>query len=198
MKLRHLAILIAITLLLLASGCGKKAAPAPEPAPAPAPAPAEQAPAEDMAEEEAPAEEEAAMEEEEVVLEEGGDVTETVVEEKSSEGLAVDIKVGEGEFAQAGCSLKEVDGEQQRVLSVVVKNTGTEEWEIYGMDHVKGKVRIGNRGVVDTTPGCEKMILAPGESTACTTVDNGAVIEGENRVTVNTPAGQFARVVMCP
>ena len=192
MKLRYLTILVVIALLFLSGcACEREAPPAPTPAPeAPSapPAPAEKAPVEETA----PAEPE------EVVLEEGGDVTEQVVEEKESTGMAVDIAVGEGEFAQAGCALKEVDGEQVRMLSVVVKNTGTEDWEIYGIGHVKGKVRIGNRGVVDTTPGCEKMILAPGESTACTTVDNGAVVEGANRVTVNTPAGQFARVVECP
>lgn len=193
MKMRYIAVLLAIALLFLSGcACEREAPPAQAPEPAPEPAPVEETP-----QEEAPAEE-APDEEEEVVLEEGGDVTEETAEEKKSEGLAVDIKVGEGEFAQAGCALKEVDGEQVRVLSVVVKNTGEEDWEIYGMEHTKGKVRIGNRGVVDVTPGCEKMILAPGESTACKTVDNGAVVEGENRVTVNTPAGQFARVVMCP
>lgn len=190
MKLKYLAILVTIALLFL-SGCACEREAAPAPAPAPAPEPAPVAPVEEAPVEEAP-------DTDEIVLEEGGDITEEAVEEKEAEGLAMDIKVGEGEFAQAGCAIKEIDGEQVRLLSVVVKNTGTEEWEIYGMDHVKGKVRIGNRGVVDVTPGCDKMFLAPGESTACTTVDNGAVIEGENRVTVNTPAGQFARVVMCP
>jgi hypothetical protein len=193
MKVRYLAIVVAIALLLLMVGCGKKAAPAPA-APEPAPAAPEPAPAPEPE----PAVVEEPAEVEEIVLEEGGDITEMAEEEKEAEGLAVDLAVGEGEFAQAGCELRQVDGEQKRVLSVVVKNTGTDEWEIYGMDHVKGKVRIGNRGVVDVTPGCESMILAPGESTVCSTVDNGAVIEGENRVTVNTPAGQFARVVECP
>ena len=189
MKMRYLAIVAVIALLFL-SGCAcerEEPAPAPAPAPAPEPAPVEEAPVEEAPEEPA-----------EVVLEEGGDVTEAVEEEKEATGLAVDIKIGEGEFAQAGCALKEIEGEQVRVLSVAVKNTGTEDWEIYGMDNPKGKVRIGNRGVVDTTPGCDKLVLAPGESTACTTVDTGAVIQGNNRVTVNTPAGQFARVVECP
>jgi hypothetical protein len=192
MRMRYIAVLLAIALLFLSGcACERETPPASAPAPAPA-APAPAAPVEEAPVEEAPAGPA------EAVIEEGGDVTEAVDEEKGATGLAVDIKVGEGQFAQAGCKMTEVDGEQVRMLSVVVKNTGTEDWEIYGMEHVKGKVRIGNRGVVDTTPGCDSMILAPGESTACTTVDNGAVVEGENRVTVNTPAGQFARVVMCP
>ena len=195
MKLRYIAIVIAITAMLLLVGCGKKEAPAPEPTPAPTPAPAPAQAPEPEPESEPVVEETA--EPEEVVLEEGGDVTEEAEEKKEATGLAADLTTEATAFPQASCELKEVDGKEKRVISVKIKNVEDDDWEIYGKENPKGKVRIGNRGVIHILPGCEKMTLAPGESTLCTTIDMG-VIEGENRVTVNTPIDQYARIVDCP
>ncbi len=191
MKLKYIALIVVIAVLVLAIGCGKKAEPAPEPAPvAPEPVAPEPIPAPVPVEE-------TTEEFEDIVLEEGGDVTEEAVEAKEEAGLAADVVEGDA-FPQATCELREVDGKEKRVLTVVVKNTAEDDWEIYGMGHVKGMVKIGNRGVIDVTPGCEKMELAPGESTKCTELDQGAPIEGENRVTVNTPGQQYVKIVMCP
>lgn len=200
MKVRYLAIVVAIALLLVLVGCGKKAAPAPAaPAPAPAaPAPAPEAPAEttteDTTETTAPT---GSAEEEGVVVDEGEDITEMAEEEKEAQGLAVDVQTGEGAFASATCALRDVDGKEKRVLTVTLMNVEEDDWEIYGKENPKGKVRIGNRGIIDITPGCDPLTVAPGETAACNGLDMG-VVAGENRVTVNTPSGQFARVVMCP
>jgi hypothetical protein len=134
----------------------------------------------------------------ETVLEEGGDVTEEITEEKEATGLAVDLSSEGGAFPQASCELRELDGEQRRVITVKIVNTGEDEWVIYGKENPKGLVKVGNRGVVDIEAGCESTVLQPGESTLCTEVTVGAAIEGDNRVTVNTPGEQFARVVVCP
>ena len=193
MKLKYLAILIVIMLLLLAVGCAKKEAPAPAPAPAPepTPAPVEEAPVEEPAEE-------VVDELEDVVLEEGGDVTAEAEQEKEATGLAADLTTESDAFPQTGCELKEVDGKEVREIIVKIKNIEADEWVIYGKINPKGNVRIGNRGVIDIEPGCEKTILQPGESTLCSDVNVGAAMEGENRVTVNTPGQQYARVVVCP
>ena len=190
MKLRYLGVVVAITLLFL-SGCAcEREAPAPA---APAPAPAlEPEPAPVVEPEEVP------EGPQEVVLEEGGDVTEEIAEEKEASGLAVDLSAEGGAFPQASCALRELDGKQRRVITVKIVNTGEDEWVIYGKENPKGMVRVGNRGVVDIEPGCEPSVLQPGESATCTEVDIGAAIEGENRVTVNTPGQQYARVVICP
>jgi len=201
MKIRYLAILVAIAFLLLAAGCGKKApVAAPETAPAPAPvtAPVEQpvAPAEEtVAEGELSESDKMAQAK---TLETGADVTEVADEVKSTKGLAADLTVESEAFPMASCDLKELDGKNVRVLTVSIKNVETDDWVIYGKVNPKGNVRVGNRGVIDITPGCEKMTLAAGEETTCNTLDNGAVISGENRVTVNTPAKQYARIVNCP
>ncbi|MBW2964148.1 hypothetical protein KY363_01695 [Candidatus Woesearchaeota archaeon] len=198
MKVRYLAIVVAIALLLVLVGCGKKAAPAPA-APAPAPAataPAPTAPAEETSTTET-TETTETSEEEGVVVDTGEDVTETADEEKSAKGLAVDLKTGDGAFEAASCALKEVDGKEKRVISVTIMNVESDTWEIYGKANPKGKVRIGNRGVIQIEAGCEVMTLEAGESTTCDNIANG-VIAGENRITVNTPVAQLARVVECP
>ena len=209
MKLRYLAIVIAVGLLIAMSGCAKTAPSAPlASAPAPAAAPsapaAPEAPVETTAPAEtAPAEEEKVATEQDAlanapVVEAGSDVTTATEETKGGQGLAVDLTSPTDVFTAATCDLKELDGKQVRVLTVSVKNIEKDEWVIYGKENPKGKVRIGNRGIVDITPGCDKTTLEEGDEATCNTVDNGAVIAGENRVTVNSPVQQYARVVMCP
>jgi hypothetical protein len=207
MKIRYLAIVIAITALLLLAGCAKKAAPAPSTPTAPsapstpAATPAAEAPATETAAE-TEMTEEVTTEEDAIasapVVEAGEDATDATEEVKGGQGLAVDLTSKNEVFTDATCDLKELDGKQMRVITATLKNIESDEWIIYGKENPKGKVRIGNRGVIDITPGCDKTTLASGDEAVCKTVDNGAVISGENRVTVNTPLAQYARVVMCP
>jgi hypothetical protein len=200
MKIKYLAIFALLTILLLAAGCGKKAAPAETPtpvAPAPSSAPVEQPPVVDVAEESS-----AETSEEEVVeaviLEEGGDITETADEEKAATGLAVDFTTESPAFPQASCELAQVEGKEVRLISAKVTNVEEGEWVIYGKANPKGNVRLGNRGVIDITADCDTLTLQPGESTLCRSISKHAAVVGENRVTVNTPGQQYARVVICP
>ncbi len=198
MKLKYLAIIFAVLVLLLTSGCGKEAAPAPQAPVQPAqPEAAQPVQEEQAAEVEEVVEEEEEVEEELPVLEEGADVTAESEELKEEIGLAGDLTIESEGFPQASCELKDDDGKEVRVISVVIKNVADEDLEVYAKGHSKGKIRIGSRGVIDIEPGCEDFILAAGQSTKCTEINQG-VIAGENRVTVNVPGNQYARAVMCP
>lgn len=201
MKLRYLAIFAVLTILLLAAGCGKKAAqtetPAPV-APAPSSAPVEQPPVVDVTEESSAETSEEEEVVEAVILEEGGDVTETADEEKAATGLAVDFTTESPAFPQASCELAQVEGKELRLISAKVTNVEEGEWVIYGKANPKGNVRLGNRGVIDIEADCDTLTLQPGESTLCRSISKHAAVAGENRVTVNTPGQQYARVVVCP
>ncbi|MBI4738723.1 hypothetical protein HY772_04050 [Candidatus Woesearchaeota archaeon] len=203
MKTRYVAIVAVLTLLLvIIAGCAPKAAApvagpaAPASAQPSAPAPAESAPAAKEEKAAAPAESESAEAAPlaESTLGSGADVTGQKLESRSSTGLAHDVSASTDVFSEVGCA----DGR----ITVKFTNTGDKAWSIVhkGEATKRGAVNVAimNRGVVDVEPGCTAYDLEPKESVVCSAINMGAVVSGENRVSVNTPAGTVAKIVVCP
>lgn len=190
-----LLILAMLVLVIGLIGCGKEeAAPEAPSAPAVEEAPAE-APVEEaeMEETESPEVEEEIEEAKEIMMEGEGDVTDEKLDEGVEYNLPVDASEETEYFDEIGCS--EIDG--KLTISVKVTNSGTEDWIVYGMENPKGNLRLTNRGITDTTAGCEVQELAPGESTMCSGLDMGA-ISGENRVSIQSTEGTEVKIVICP
>lgn len=177
MKLKHILVLL---VLVLIAGCGGESNDTVKSAPVEMPV----APAAPE-----PVSEHKLVAPEEPKLEEGADVTGDKLEEKEEYNIPIDLSDESEVFTQVSC--------EDMVISVVVKNTGDETWIL---QRVPGgpwtNVGFMNRGVADATPGCEKDSIEPGESTVCSTIDM-VVIEGENRVSVSSQEGSFAKLVMC-
>jgi hypothetical protein len=199
MKSRYFVILAILTLLVvIIGGCSKKAAPTgpsvpTTPTPEPTPAPEPQAPVEtEMPVEEAPESGEEVAQPAESTLGLGDDVTAEKVETKDQTDLAVDAQTTSEVFSEVGCA----DGR----ITVQFTNTGDKTWSIVQQGVPKKSdvvnVAIMNRGVVDITPGCTAYDLEPGDSVVCSEIDMG-VIPGDNRVSVNTPSGTVAKIVVC-
>lgn len=130
---------------------------------------------------------------EETVVSQGGEVTETVVKEKTEKGLAVDVKSAEG----FGLSCAEM-GDGTKKITLTVKNTGEIDWHFVKTDEFNKNVGIMNRGIADPTPGCDKNTIAPGETAVCSSIDAG-IITGENRVSLSAPNKiNLAGFVECP
>jgi hypothetical protein len=204
MKLKFLAVMVMLVLAIALVGCTKEV-PARQPAASTPSAPA--APAADAT---APAAADTTTEDttaaademddetedtttKKSLVEGTGDVTEKMEELSVETSIPVDVTMDADQFDEVGC--KEVDG--KKMISVKVTNSGSETWELYGKEYPKGKVRITNRGITDITPGCDSDTIAAGESVVCTTIDVG-VVEGDNRISIQTPAGTEAKVVNCP
>ncbi|MBU2561425.1 MAG: hypothetical protein KKD17_03940 [Nanoarchaeota archaeon] len=219
MKLRHLAILVAITLLLLAVGCGKKAAPAPAAptapaAPAPA-APAEQAPSEGAAE----TAEEGIVEIPETEAGPGlvtteqldtGDYTQHSLlgepQNKDAE-LARDYTTEPQRFSNFDCVKDETTG--IRYVTLKVTNTNADRSLMISPKGVaKGyDTYFMIRGLVDKDPGCQVEELVAGESTVCLKIglddERFGNPAGTNRLTIQSPDNDGRKlteavVVNCP
>ncbi|MBN1544020.1 hypothetical protein JW898_01005 [Candidatus Woesearchaeota archaeon] len=221
MKLRHLAILVAITLLLLAVGCGKKAAPAPAAPTAPA-APA--APA-TPAEEAAPSEEAAETAEEGVVeipetemgpglvtteaLDTGDYMQHSLLGEPQNKDteLARDYTTEPVRFSNFDCVKDETTG--IRYITIKVTNTNADRSLMISPKGVaKGyDTYFLIRGLVDMDPGCQVEELLAGESTVCLNIglddERYGNPAGTNRLTIQSPDNDGRKlteavVVNCP
>ncbi|MBW2971919.1 hypothetical protein KY359_02685 [Candidatus Woesearchaeota archaeon] len=222
MKLRYLAIVIAITLLLLAAGCGKKAAPAQQQPTAP-PAPA--APAPPAAGEGTAAEGEAAGEAEGVV---------EIPETEMGPGLVTTEALETGDYTQHSLL-----GEPQNADTELAKDYTAEPMRFSNFDCVKDEetgiryitLKVTNtnadrpfmispkgvskgydtyfliRSLVDMDPGCQTEELAAGESTVCLKIglddERYGNPEGTNRLTIQSPDNDGKKlteavVVNCP
>jgi len=127
-----------------------------------------------------------------VTLSGDGDVTTSIEKTNNAKSLSTDLTTNAKYFATATCA--KVNG--KNTISVKVTNSGTSEWTVYQKGAPKGKLRISNKGIADTTPGCDKKVIKAGESTVCSTIDI-VVTKGNNRVSVQTPAGTEARIISC-
>jgi hypothetical protein len=222
MNLRHLAIVIAITLLLLAAGCAKKAATPTGPA-APTTPTTPTAPA--SGEQAAPAEGEAAGEEEQIIevpetepgpglvtvdsLDTGEYTQHSLLGEPQNKDaeLARDYTAAPVRFSNFDCIKDETTG--IRYVSVKVTNTNADRPFLISPKGVaKGyDTYFLVRGMVDTDPGCQVEELAAGESTVCNKIgldqERYGNTEGTNRLTIQSPNNDGAKlteavVVNCP
>jgi hypothetical protein len=223
MKLKYLAMVIAVALLLFMAGCAKKAPAAPETptapaAPTTAPAattPAETAPAEGTTPEEA--EGVTPVPETEpgpgLVTTEALDTGEYTQQslignpQNKDESLARDYTGEPVRFSNFECTKDETTG--VRYISVKLTNTNTAgSFMISAKGIAKGyNTYFMMRGMVDENPGCEVEELAPGESVVCSKIGKDDMrygnVAGTNRLTIESPGNDGKKVteavvVNCP
>jgi hypothetical protein len=216
MNLKHLAIVLAVTLLLLAAGCAKKAATPTGPA-APTTPTTPTTPATGAEGQAASAEGEAASEEAEGVVEvpeteagpglvtvdslDTGDYTQHSLlgepQNKDAE-LARDYTAAPVRFSNFDCVKDETTG--IRYISIKVTNTNADRpFMISPKGVAKGyDTYFMVRGMVDTDPGCAVEELAAGESTICSKIgldqERYGNTEGTNRLTIQSPNNDGAKL----
>ena len=214
MNLKHLAIVLAVTLLLLAAGCAKKAATPTGPA-APTTPTTPTTPA--TGGEQAAAAEGEASEEAEGVVEvpeteagpglvtveslDTGDYTQHSLlgepQNKDAE-LARDYTTEPVRFSNFDCVKDETTG--LRYISIKVTNTNADKsFMISPKGVAKGyDTYFLVRGMVDMDPGCQVEELAAGESTVCNKIgldqERYGNTEGTNRLTIQSPNNDGAKL----